>query len=369
MNSSHKSSVERNYYLMGLFTGVVCALIGVSIIYILTNNFIRQREARKIEKPIYVPSDIVEELKEINGIIDYAYQYEHGYIVDARFTNVVEDNLKVMKPNLNIRGYVFKTVKSFNYLPPILYLHENSNISGRLKRYIEENARMPFFRYTTDKDGYRMTLPYIHNDRKILVTGDSVAFGIGVNDDKTIASYIQGLAGDDYSVVNNAVGGYDLTSILKSIARETDRNRYKRLIYIACQNDFSDIKDTVNQAVNNIYRFKDRFSEGICIVYVPYMFYIINDIFLNQMPPEYVYDPAMYVNGTRMIGSTLEAGCKKTGILFIDFTDIADAYMKESKTIWSRFALYNDHAHLSEEANRLLAEAIYAWFIKGDKDE
>jgi hypothetical protein len=46
------------------------------------------------------------------------------------------------------------------------------------------------------------------------------------------------------------------------------------------------------------------------------------------------------------------------GFLFSDWTSIVDRFMAEQRSIFSRFALYVDHAHLSPLGNQLLANEV-----------
>jgi hypothetical protein len=46
----------------------------------------------------------------------------------------------------------------------------------------------------------------------------------------------------------------------------------------------------------------------------------------------------------------------------VDWTDIAEEIREQEGTIFSPWALYVDHAHLSARGNRLFAERIRAAF-------
>ena len=80
------------------------------------------------------------------------------------------------------------------------------------------------------------------------------------------------------------------------------------------------------------------------------------------MPLEYVCEPELYLKGTKLVKDTLRAECKSREFIFLDFTIIANEYMKRTGTVWSRFALFNDYSHVSAEGSRLLAEEIYKRF-------
>jgi hypothetical protein len=64
--------------------------------------------------------------------------------------------------------------------------------------------------------------------------------------------------------------------------------------------------------------------------------------------------------------SALPSICKEYGYGYYDWTEIVDDFLIVEKSIFSRFALYADHAHLSALGNRLLAEKVvrimeYKW--------
>jgi len=373
--------ISRNYYFMGLVVGLICGAVLTFVVLSLNDSAKLNRlvsklpwNKSKVEKPIYIPDDIIDEIRQIGGIIDYAHEYEFGNILDLKFTKVIaklteECEVKIMKPDLKLDAYILKTIKSFNYLSPILYLHKETAISKKLSEYIDENARISF-NFSTNSQGYRVTLPKIQQDKKILIAGDSVAFGIGVDNDKTIASHLQKLVKKDYHVINSAIPGYSFATILMSLRRELKKNSYDKLIYIVCQNDFAIWDDNlinikfVSHMTDELNKIKDNFPEGIAIIYVPFIFYALSDIYLNDMPKEHIYYPRQYLEETELIRDKLEIECRKKDFKFMDFTDVANKYLKDTGTIWSRFALYNDHTHLSSEGARLLAEEIYSMFDK-----
>jgi hypothetical protein len=51
--------------------------------------------------------------------------------------------------------------------------------------------------------------------------------------------------------------------------------------------------------------------------------------------------------------------CAAVGFPFVDWTDVTEEIRKREGTIFSPWALYVDHAHLSARGNRLFAERIH----------
>ena len=72
----------------------------------------------------------------------------------------------------------------------------------------EQNKKVETFAYRIDGNGHRRTLPAVSSDKELLMIGDSVTFGVGVNDAETAASQLQASLGDSYRVINTGVGGY-----------------------------------------------------------------------------------------------------------------------------------------------------------------
>jgi len=58
--------------------------------------------------------------------------------------------------------------------------------------------------------------------------------------------------------------------------------------------------------------------------------------------------------------SALPEMCKKRGYEYYDWTDIVNDFMEKEKSIFSRFALYADHCHLSPLGNRLMAAKVFS---------
>jgi lysophospholipase L1-like esterase len=83
------------------------------------------------------------------------------------------------------------------------------------------------------------------------------------------------------------------------------------------------------------------------------MEYTLRDIFLeNGWKKE-------RIEKTHALRRALPRISKEYGYGYYDWTDIVDDFMKEEKSIFSRFSLYADHCHLSPLGNRLMAESVF----------
>ncbi len=93
--------------------------------------------------------------------------------------------------------------------------------------------------YTTNKLGFRSP-PINPSKKQILILGDSVAYGAGVNDHETLSFYLNEKFPDD-QVLNMAVSGYGIGQYyltLKNFIKKTNPKLIVNVIYTG--NDFSD---------------------------------------------------------------------------------------------------------------------------------
>jgi lysophospholipase L1-like esterase len=83
------------------------------------------------------------------------------------------------------------------------------------------------------------------------------------------------------------------------------------------------------------------------------MEYSLRDIFLEDGWKQ------KRIEKTHALRSALPKICKEYGYGYSDWTDIVDDFLEGEKNIFSRFALYADHCHLSPLGNRLMAEELF----------
>ena len=112
----------------------------------------------------------------------------------------------VLQPNARGTGYLLRTRLDFNLNPPVLYLPFDSAMSQELIAYLQVATRVRHS-FSTNAEGFRTTLPVVSSARRVLMIGDSVAFGLGVDDEATMASHLQRRVGEAFQIVNAGVGG------------------------------------------------------------------------------------------------------------------------------------------------------------------
>ena len=350
-------------YIMGCLTvGFIFFLLSLFIGYKIgsrnVSNIVRNVfTSAKYKKVLDIPKDVLKELTRVNAVIENAgnptKQAEHDTLA------VIPDNeLKyVLRPDTKMSVSMLRSTKAYNFDPPILIISDDDQhlISERLRSYLKEESRL-HYSYSIDGNGFRRTLPDVNSNEKILITGDSVPFGVGVSDEYTVASQLQKMVGRRFRIVNAGVGGYDGQQAFSIAQRLSNSGKFLGLIYVACQNDFMGGEDWSQEAEDVLKKIKsisERFSDNIIIVLHTYMEYNLRDIFLEDGWKE------GRIRKTHVLRSTLPEMCKKYGYQYYDWTDMVSDFMAKEKSIFSRFALYADHCHLSPLGNRLMAAKVF----------
>lgn len=351
-------------YIMGCFTVsfiffvfslfVVYKIGSKNILNIVKNVF----PLAKYKKVVDLPEDVLKELIKVNAVIENAgnptKQAEHDTLVV-----IPDDALKyVLRSDIKMFVSMLRSTKAYNFDPPILILKGDDEylIPERLKSYLKHESRLRYS-YSIDSNGFRRTLPHVSSNEKVLVIGDSVPFGVGVDDEYTVASHLQKMVNNRYRIVNGGVGGYDGQQAFAIAQRLSNSSKFQGLIYVACQNDFMNTEDWTQEAefvLTKIKSISEKFSDNIIIVLHTYMEYNLRDIFLEEGWKE------KRLEKTDELRSALPEMCKKRGYEYYDWTDIVNDFMEKEKSIFSRFALYADHCHLSPLGNRLMAAKVFS---------
>ncbi len=307
-----------------------------------------------------MPDDLIDELAAMNAVIGNAGNPTGAKKHDTIVSRPDAELGWVLRPNVSVDGYQLRARDSVNVDPPVLYVKSGSPMSDALRKYLEENARVTYA-YHFDADAHRRTLPAVKSDRKILMVGDSGLFGVGVNDDETIASNLQRLVGNAFQVVNAGVGGYDGDQAFSVARMLSDREQFEILVYVAHHNDFYEPSHISNaekarRVVEKFASLEDRFPGGIVVALLTYLEYTSADVLRAH---GWERDRIEAADRLRVELPKITAA---TGLPFVDWTDIAESVREQDRTIFAPWALYVDHAHLSARGNRLFAEHIYTAF-------
>jgi len=357
INQTNPKRNEHFAYILGVLTTAII----VSILWHANNKghllpkvtALKTTTSKTEESVIELPDDVLQELIQVKAVVENAdnptyRQLHHTILVEPHDTL-----LFALKPNRTILGYMLKTLKPFNLDPPVLYTKKGIPLSENVKDYIHNQTRVAYS-YTVNEEGLRVTLPIHQSEKKLLIVGDSVAFGEGVDDDATIASHLQNLLQDKYQVINAGVGGYGGENVYRMAKMMGAKQKFHGLIYIASQNDFmfDDWGKEAEKILKKMKTLEKNFDGNIVVVLHTYMEYTMHDIILNRQWSE------SRVKRTDQLRQSLLKTTQRLNMKFLDWSDLLQQYRNEKKSIFSGFALYADHCHLSSAGNKLLAENL-----------
>lgn len=299
-----------------------------------------------------------DELVAAGGLFDNCYHGKGGG-ADPHSTLLVQPDPRTvyrLRPNVTVIGRLLRTPQPSNYDPPVLYLPPGASLSARTREFLRRNTRLSFT-YRTDAEGCRLTLPPIKSGRRLIVIGDSVAFGMNVNDASTLPSQLQRLLGRSLRVVNAGVGGYSGKQVMERARILLEQQRSAHLVYVACHNDFfpsgSRMEQAVTRGLEQLGQLRAKVDGRIVVLLVPPLPYITRHLFVRIKP--LVHRDAWVLHQLRRL---VAERCTKLGLVHLDFTAIAAAERRRNPTILSAFSLYSDKNHLSPRGNRLAAEAV-----------
>ena len=264
----------------------------------------------------------------------------------------------VLRPNVGVSAFLLRSHRDFNLDPPVLYLPAGAAMSKELTAYLQEATRV-HYAFSTDADGLRTTVPNVSSARRVLVIGDSVAFGLGVNDESTMASQLQRGVGEAVQIVNAGVAGYDAEQIYRVAARRTASQTFDALIYVANLNDFeADSADEVLRLATDLLTrlagLKARFGNHVIVMLHGDLEYASRGIFDAGIHGW----TGPWIRHAGFMRVRLPAVARGLGLTFVDENQLIDESVQARGTIFAPFALYFDHAHLSSDGNRVAADAL-----------
>jgi lysophospholipase L1-like esterase len=261
-----------------------------------------------------------------------------------------------LRPNVRAEVAVIPTKGLENFESSMIQAPAGAQLSEATRSFIASSEAF-HIAYTTDAEGRRQTTPPTTARDKVLLVGDSVVFGYGVNDEVTAASQLQGLLGPATQVVNAGVAGYDGDQVVRVADRLSAARDYSTLVYVACQNDFSTDDDdatiaSVTRVMAGLKQLAGRFERGVVVVLTTYVDYAARDVLSGE-----VFDTAARGWGD-MLRRRLEREAVASGFRFVDFSAVIDRHRQRERSMLAPFALYVDRSHLSNEGNRLLAAEL-----------
>ena len=306
---------------------------------------------------IQIPAPVLQDLSTAKAVFSNAgnptQQPEHDTIL------VHPDPVLgyALNPGSRIYADILKTEQPYNIDPPVLYRTQKlDELTTQVQEWLAAESRLSYS-YGIGNDGRRNTLPVVSTEKKLLIVGDSVAFGVGVDDADTMASKLQERLGDAYTVVNAGVGGYTGRQVFNMADKLSKEQHYAGLIYIACQNDFiyADDWNTEMRAVLQDFKsLAGRFDHPPIVVLETYLEYSLRDFFMDEGWGK------NKLRKTDQLRVETRKQAIELGFVYSDWTDEVSAFGERERSIFAPFALYVDHTHLSPRGNVLMAERLRA---------
>lgn len=310
-------------------------------------------------EPASLPDELLPELIELGAVVDNAGNPTGQPDHDNMLVRPDAERGWVLRAGAGVVGHVLHSAIPMNLDPPVVYLPREATPSPELHAFLGKETRLRF-EYTVDDDGFRRTLPEVRAERRVLVVGDSVAFGVGVGDGDTLVSALQALVGDDVQLVNAGVGEYGPHQILATAEQLAGQGSWEALVYVACQNDFDAPpgETYLNEARRTLRRLgplSEPYAGRVLVVLQTALDYTGRGVIDDGAWPRFEFDEEQ----TTRLREELPALARGLGFAYRDWTDVVEKETERHRSLLHPFALYADHVHLSPLGNRLAAAQIH----------
>jgi hypothetical protein len=268
--------------------------------------------------------------------------------------NTVADRCLLQKPNLNKTVRYLRT-QFFNRWEPITLFHDTG---ATLPKEIEELIRrygLVSVQHTSDAQGFRTTLPLIERSKKVLIAGDSVANGIMIADNETLASRLQS-RDTQRQYINTAVSNAHGKDVICALERALTKfkKEVEQIIYVYCVNDLIENEDygKPGQVLAWLKQAARKFGVNqVTVVYAPSIHTIV---------PQLTVDPGGPVVIHRRLGERIATLSRQEGFQFIDIGTMARSEISRRGTEFAALSLFVDQIHLSPYGTELLADQLLA---------
>ncbi|MCC6355454.1 MAG: SGNH/GDSL hydrolase family protein [Verrucomicrobiae bacterium] len=257
-----------------------------------------------------------------------------------------------LKPDLDIRCGFLRSM-CFSPLDPVTFsirADDEPKLAAGADAFLRRYAFCPTS-FRTDSRGDRVTLPNIERPDIVAVVGDSVAFGVMVGDDQTLASCLQ-RRDPSARYMNLGVPGSDAEGNLKRLGaclREFG-DRVKGVVYVHCENDLGDLAPgwKPRDIADRLADMLDQSAIGYRVfVYQAYVYRTMPEILRNKVD-------ASYFHARREIVDCARA----RGFAVVDLSDIVREHQEREGSLLAGFAIYVDHCHLSVQGTERVAAKI-----------
>jgi hypothetical protein len=349
-------------FVLLLFGAFLALRVGTPRLVSRIRDTVMAATGPKHQRVLDLPGDVHEELVRAGAVIDNAGRgLVASSLVSGHDTVLVHGHPDfgwLLRPGVELEGFVLKARNPVNLDPPVLYLPAAAPVGPVLARFLAERVRV-HYRFTTDAEGRRRTVPAVGSERAILVVGDSVAFGVGVADDATVASELQRIVGPELRVLNAGVGGYSGEQALACADALSRERRFEGLVYLTSQNDFmldagEHYGARADRVLAGFARLRERFSGRVAVLVVSYLEFAARDLFLDEGRP-----PDELVRTEELYGALPDLA-RRHGVAYVDWRALVGSEARANGSIFATPALYADHGHLSPRGSWIAARELHA---------
>lgn len=260
-----------------------------------------------------------------------------------------------LKPGVRRIAFFLRS-PTYNPFNPITVLYDpEKTLDSRLTAFFDHYGTSPVA-MSINADGQRVTLPLVERPRKVLVAGDSVAFGALVEDGETLASQLQG-RDTERQYVNLGVSGATARDIVCRVEAAAGRysGQIDELIYVYCENDFQK-KEPYGKAEDVVAWLADLAEREhigkVTVVFAPYIYTVAPEVtrFEGYYGGRYPHHDQQREDLVRAV--------EAVGFGWVDIGTLAREEQQRSASPLAFFALFIDHVHWSRLGTARVADRI-----------
>jgi hypothetical protein len=283
---------------------------------------------------------------------DVPREFNQENLERVAVTSKSPEGCHITKPNLHkttiqLRSNEFKLLS-----PPTLFFDDDATLSDDIKAFLADYGLRSSALHTNEF-GERITVPAVSSARKVLVAGDSIAFGLNIGDQDTLASQFQSQDATRQYVTVGVPGG-SASDIVCNLERSSQHyhGQIDGLIYVYSQTDFSgkDKYGAPDEFLNWLKQFAERENiSDVTVVMGTNLYTVAPHLIRSFKPLKDWYREA----------SALREGVLGAGYKFISITDLALEEASKRKTDFAAFAMFMDgYGHLSPYGASLVVDRI-----------
>jgi hypothetical protein len=271
---------------------------------------------------------------------------------EVSITTRSPEGCEILKPNLHKTMIQVRSKDYSPLIPPTLFFNDDATLSDDAKAFIS-NYGLHASALHTNEFGERVTVPKVNSARKVLVAGDSLAFGASVDDQDTLASQLQG-RDSTRQYVSAGIPGGEATDVICAVEGASQRyhGQIDGLIYFYSPTDLS---ETAKYGMpDEFLKWLKGFAERENIADVTVIFGTNLKTVTPHLTPQFKQRKDWYREARALREGTLGAGYK-----FIGVADLALEEASKRKTDFAAFAMFMDAwGHLSPYGTSIVVDTI-----------